>query len=209
LPNEGGDIERGLERGSGPIDETEGSLDAINGQLTLKPAQLLLKHLGLLTDGRLTGPILDLACGNGHNGIFLARKGLPVICCDKSREALDRARGLAAECRVIVELWQVDLEREDINPLSEDFYGAILVFRYLHRPLIAHIKKALKKGGLLIYETFTVEQPKFGKPRNPDFLLKPGELRTWFEDWEIIHHFYGIKDNPKRAVAQLVCRKTA
>lgn len=175
----------------------------------LKPAQLLLKHLSLLTGGRLIGPILDLACGECHNGIFLARKGLPVICCDKSREALDGARRLAAECGVTVKLWEVDLEHEGINPLPEDFYGVILVFRYLHRPLISHIKKALKKGGLLIYETFTIEQPKFGKPRNPDFLLKPGELCTWFEDWEIIHHFYGIKDNPKKAVAQIVCRKTA
>lgn len=175
----------------------------------LKPAQLLLDHLSLLTDGGLAGPILDLACGDGHNGIFLAGKGLPVICCDKSREALDRVRGLAAESGVTIELWRVDLEQEGNNPLSEDFYGGILVFRYLHRPLIPHIRNALKKGGFLVYETFTIEQPKFGKPRNPDFLLKPGELRTWFEDWEIIHYFYGIKDNPKRAVAQIVCRKTA
>ena len=175
----------------------------------LKPAQLLLDHLSLFTkSSTLPGPILDLACGNGHNGILLAQKNLGVICCDKSREALERARRLATESGVTVEFWQVDLEQEGINPLPEEFYGGILVFRYLHRPLIPSMKKALKKGGILIYETFTVEQPKFGKPHNPDFLLGPGELSEWFEDWKILHYFEGIKDNPKRAVAQIVCRKT-
>jgi tellurite methyltransferase len=178
------------------------------GQAIPKPAQLLLEHLSLFTDRTLPGPILDLACGDGHNGILLAQNNLAVICCDKSRKTLARARRLAAENGVSVELWQVDLEREGINPLPEEFYSGILVFRYLHRPLIPSMKKALKKGGILIYETFTVEQPKFGKPHNPDFLLGPGELQKWFENWKIIHYFEGIKDNPKRAVAQIVCRKT-
>jgi SAM-dependent methyltransferase len=173
----------------------------------LKPAQLLLEFVSLFTDGTLPGPILDLACGDGHNGIFLAQKRLSVICCDKFREVLGRARRSAAENGVTIDFWQVDLEREGINPLPEDFYGGILVFRYLHRPLIFSMRKALKKGGILIYETFTVEQPKFGKPHNPDFLLRPRELYEWFGDWEIIHSFEGIKDNPKRAVAQIVCRK--
>lgn len=176
--------------------------------IILKPAQLLLEHVNLLTGGILPGPILDLACGNGHNGIFLAHKHLSVICCDKSREVLARARRFAAQNGVTVEFWQVDLEREGVNPLPEEFYAGILVFRYLHRPLIPSIRKALRKGGILIYETFTVEQPKFGKPHNPDFLLRPGELYGWFGGWKIIHAFEGIKENPKRAVAQIVCRKT-
>jgi SAM-dependent methyltransferase len=173
----------------------------------LMPAQLLLDHWSLFENNRLGGSILDLACGDGHNGIFLATKDLPVICCDVSEEALSRAEKLAAENRVTVALWQVDLEADEMNPLSEDFYKGVLVFRYLHRPLIPCIKKALKKGGILIYETFTTEQPKFGKPHNPKFLLKPGELLEWFRDWEIIHHFEGIKEGPKRAVAQVVCKK--
>ncbi len=174
---------------------------------TLRPAQLLVDYLGLFENERLCGPILDLACGDGHNGIFLATKDLHVICCDISEQALSRVGELAAETRVKVELWQVDLEAEEMNPLPEDFYEGILVFRYLHRPLIPCIKKALKKEGILIYETFTIEQPKFGKPQNPKFLLKPGELLEWFEDWEIVYAFEGIKEGPKRAVAQVVCRK--
>jgi hypothetical protein len=101
----------------------------------------------------------------------------------------------------------VDLEQEGDNPLPMDTYGGILVFRYLHRPLIPCIKKSLRVGGLLVYETFTVAQTRFGKPRNPDFLLNPGELLEMFEDWEVVYCFEGVKEDPTRAVAQLVCRK--
>ena len=173
----------------------------------LTPAQLLVDHWSLFENKRLSGPILDLACGDGHNGIFLATKDLPVICCDISEQALSRTERLASENRVNVGLWQVDLEAEEVNSLQEDFCEGILVFRYLHRPLIPCIKKALKKCGILIYETFTIDQPKFGKPHNPKFLLEPGELLGWFEDWEIVYDFEGVKQGPERAVAQVVCKK--
>ena len=175
----------------------------------LKPARLLVENLELFLQKGLPGPVLDLACGNGDNGIFLAQKGCQVICCDISPESLGQAEKLAETHAARVVIWQVDLEIDGPNPLPSDAYGAILVFRYLHRPLLECIKKALKNGGLLVYETFTVDQPRFGKPRNPDFLLNPGELLQTFEDWEIIHYFEGIRENPTRAVAQIVCRKPA
>jgi tellurite methyltransferase len=173
----------------------------------LYPAQLLLKHLDLFTQNPLPGPVLDLACGDGHNGIFLAQQGIPIICCDRSAEALAKARELAQEKGLSLQFWQVDLEEKGVNPLPEEAYGGILVFRYLHRPLIPCIKKALRSGGLLIYETFTMDQPRFGKPHNPDFLLQPGELKGWFADWEIFFYFEGLKEDPPRSMAQIVCRK--
>lgn len=177
--------------------------------MTVQPAQLLLDYQCLLTDAPLPGPILDLACGDGQNGVFLAQQGLSVVCCDTSRTALDHAQKLAAQQGVTLTLWQVDLEQTGINPLPEDNYGGILVFRYLHRPLVPCIKKALTRGGVLIYETFTIEQPQFGRPSNPDFLLRSNELFNWFHQWEVIHYFEGIQDNPRRAVAQIVCRKAS
>ena len=173
----------------------------------LRPAQLLVEHLDLFLQKILPGPVLDLACGNGDNGIFLAQKGCQVICCDISPESLGQAEKLAETLATRVVVWQVDLEIDGPNPLPKDAYGAILVFRYLHRPLLECIKKALKNGGLLVYETFTVDQPKFGKPGNPDFLLNPGELLQTFGNWEVIHYFEGIRENPTRAVAEIVCRK--
>lgn len=175
---------------------------------SLNPAASLKDHLRVFLEPALPGPVLDLACGEGHNGIFLASQGVPVVCFDRSPEALERARELANAHGVSAEFRQVDLERQGVNPLPGDAYGGILVFRYLHRPLIPCIRKALKKGGVLMYETFTVDQPKFGKPHSPDFLLKPGELRAWFDDWEVLANFEGIEEAPRRAVARILCRKS-
>ena len=108
--------------------------------------------------------------------------------------------------RLKVQFWEVDLETGG-NPLQEEYYRAILVFHYLYRPLIPYIRKGIRKGGILIYETFTSEQPKYGHPHNPDYLLQPGELADWFQDWQIIHYFEGLLEDPRRAVAQIVCRK--
>ncbi len=82
------------------------------------------------------------------------------------------------------------------NPLEEERYRGILVFRYLHRPLVPYLKRAVCKGGILIDETFTTEQPKYGKPHNPDYLLPPGELAAWFKGWQTIHHFEGLLEEP-------------
>jgi tellurite methyltransferase len=130
-----------------------------------------------------------------------------VVCCDRAGEPLAKARSIAGEYGVHLTTWEVDLEIPGGNPLPEGRYGAILVFRYLHRPLIPLIRKALRPSGLLLYETFTAAQPRFGRPHNPAFLLQERELRKWFEDWEVIHYFEGIKDDPPRAIAQIVCRK--
>ena len=175
--------------------------------VSLKPSSLLTQYWHFLVKAKLPGPILDLACGDGHNGIFLAQKGFIVTCCDISRESLMRAQKNASKHRVMIQLCQKDLELAGVNPLPENSYVAILVFRYLHRPLMSCIKKAVKGQGMLFYETYTVEQPKFGKPHNPNYLLNHGELLAWFQDWQVIHYFEGIKQSPKRAIGQIVCQK--
>ena len=173
----------------------------------MAPDALLLDHWDLLEAGARRGLVLDLACGDGHNGLYAAEKGFSVILADRSESAMKKAAIEAKRVKGEVTRWQVDLEKGDENPLPSDAYGVILVFRYLHRPLMPCIKKALAAGGVLFCETFTLEQPQFGKPKNPDFLLNPGELLDWFKGWKVIHHFEGITDHPKRAIAQIVCVK--
>lgn len=172
----------------------------------MPPNPLLLRFSVLLKDEKMKGPILDLACGKGQNGLYLAGLNLPVILADRSEESLKEARRSAEEKGLTVKFWNVDLET-GTNPFKNNSYRAILVFRYLHRPLIPCLKKAIRQGGLLIYETFTREQIRYGRPRNPDYLLNTGELAEWFKEWHIIHYFEGVMENPKRAMAQIVCRK--
>ncbi len=171
-----------------------------------QPSRFLMAHAHLLLDQSLPGPVLDLACGGGRNGLFLQEHGLRVIFCDHSESALGEVKQSASRLGLSVETWQLDLETKT-KVMPENRFGAVLVFRYLHRLLIPEIKASLKKNGLLIYETFTVGQPRFGRPRNPDYLLRPGELLDWFSSWPLIYYFEGVKQEPSRAVASIVCRK--
>lgn len=170
-------------------------------------SQLLLDHLDLLTNSVLSLPVLDLACGTGRNGLLLAKHGIPVVFADRSDTALDVVKKVLAENALPGRIWQIDLEKANPKPLASHKYSAIIGFRYLHRPLFSAIKKVVEPGGLVIYETFTIENRRFGRPANPDFLLQRGELRTIFEGWELIHHFEGIRPNPDRGIAQIVVRK--
>lgn len=175
--------------------------------MALSPHPLLETFSDRIVAEKPEGPVLDLASGDGRNGLFLAAKGLPVVLADRSDEALAKAQEAAEGTQGQVTIWKVDLERPGENPFKDEEFSAILVFRYLHRPLMPCIRKALKRGGFLVYHTYTLEQAQFGKPRNPDFLLNPGELMDWFKDWNVLHSFEGLQENPKRAVAEIVCRK--
>jgi tellurite methyltransferase len=177
-------------------------------QHPFQPASLLGAYWPLFKKAARLGPILDLACGRGQNGLYLATHGIPVILIDRSPVRLGEAGHLARQADVAVDIRQLDLERAGANPLEGLTAGGIMVFRYLHRPLVAALRQTLQTGGVLMYETFTRDQRQFGRPSNPDHLLQPQELKGWFEDWQILHYFEGLQKDPLRAVAQIVCCKT-
>jgi SAM-dependent methyltransferase len=167
----------------------------------------LTDHLELLKKLDRSLPVLDLACGNGRNGLALAAQGVSVVFADRSAESLQIVEHHLLEAGLPGRTWQVDLEQADINPLAGQRYAAVLGFRYLHRPLFPSLLESVTPGGVVIYQTFTIEQRRFGRPRNPDFLLQPGELQEYFEDWETIHYFEGVVQDPERAIARIVARK--
>ena len=172
-------------------------------------ASLLLDHLDLLKQLDRSLPVLDLACGTGRNGLLLAEQGIPVVFADISARALKNVQQCLMDAGLHSAIWQVDLEQQGVSLFSEAGFSAVIGFRYLHRPLFPALRKAINPGGLVVYETFTNENRQFGRPDNPDFLLRPGELKSIFQDWETIYHFEGLRQNPDRVVAQIVARKPA
>ncbi|WP_235830124.1 class I SAM-dependent methyltransferase [Algihabitans albus] len=115
--------------------------------------------------------MLDLACGGGrHVRLFLAR-GHAVTAVDKDLSGLSDLRQATA-----LEMLEIDLEDGRPFPLAGRHFAAVVVTNYLHRPLLPTLVEAVSPGGLLLYETFTAGNERFGRPSNPDFLLEPGEL---------------------------------
>ena len=123
------------------------------------------------------GEVLDLACGRGrHTRLFLSL-GHPVTAVDRDADAL---HGLPDDDRLTVV--QADLE-DGPWPLAGRRFAGVVVVNYLWRPLLPRIAQAVAPGGVLLYETFARGNERFGPPRNPDHLLRPGELRNAFRPW--------------------------
>jgi len=128
------------------------------------------------------GPVLDLASGNGRHGRFFLGRGHPIVAVDRDVSALkDLASQPPAPGAPGAEIIEADLETGDPvfdgkGPLAGRTFAAIVVVNYLYRPLMKGLIGALKPGGVLIYETFARGNERFQKPRNPDHLLKSGEL---------------------------------
>ena len=173
----------------------------------LNASHLLVENFQLLKATGLTKGVLDLACGRGRNGLYLLQNNIPMTFADINPAALQYVAEQAAKEPASASCWLVDLEDETQNPFESKCFDAILVFNYLHRPLIEPIKNAVDRGGFLFYETFTIRQREIGRPQNPNYLLKPGELRNWLDDWHIMHYFEGEQDNPRRAIANVIARK--
>ncbi|WDE13416.1 class I SAM-dependent methyltransferase [Thalassomonas haliotis] len=180
------------------------------------PSALLREYLNELTlachqSGADRLPVLDLACGFGRNGLYLVSQDLPVLFADLNTYALAQIEQQAAALNAqgLASYWHQDFELPGSTPLKGKVFSAVLVFRYLHRPLMAAIKQAVKPGGVIIYETFTRAQAEFGRPKNPDFLLEPGELAACFSHWHMRHHFEGIVESNgvKQAIARIVAVK--
>jgi SAM-dependent methyltransferase len=174
-----------------------------------EPAALLRAEWERLVAASKLGPILDVACGSGRNALPLARAGLPVLGLDRSRERLASLRSSAAREQLPLFGVRADLEAEGSIPIATASAGAVVVFRYLHRPLAPELERVLRPGGLLVYETFTVRHREVAEhPRNPAFLLQPGELPALFPALETLHYEEASVSTPHpAAVARLVARK--
>jgi len=157
------------------------------------------------------GPILDLACGHGRHAVPAADLGLPVVALDRDREALATLTQVVPTRGGRLLPVAADLEGRGAPPLRPGGFGAVLVFRYLHRPLFPAIEALLAPGGLLLYETFTLDQRALGwGPGRDAFLLGPGELARAFPGLEILDYTEGPTAEARPAhTARLLARRPA
>lgn len=140
------------------------------------------------------GPVLDVASGPGRHARYFAERGFDVVAVDREPQSIPG-----------VKFVQADLEGGKPWPFAEQRFGAIIVTNYLHRPLFKVIERALGEGGVLIYETFMIGNERFGRPSNPDFLLRPGELAEAFASLKVLAFEQGEVARPKPAMTQRIC----
>ena len=138
-------------------------------------------------------PVLDVACGRGRHALFLAREGWTVHALDRDAEAVQALETLVHAQALSITTEVIDLEAGTPS-LGKQRYGAVVVFNYLHRPLLPAIVDAVAPGGILIYETFTVGQARRGRPTNPAFLLVEGELAQLIRPLDILRSREGDVD---------------
>lgn len=165
-----------------------------------KSAQLLQQALPFFNDN---DHILDLACGLGRNGCYLANLGYQLTYLDRNEASLNAIKQQDSNGKLLL----VDLETTPPYALLQHAYDAIIVFRYLHRALMPSIINALKPGGIIVYETFTHHQADIGRPKNPDFLLNDGELMEHFARFDSFYTFEGFDEQQEAFVAQFIGRK--
>jgi SAM-dependent methyltransferase len=145
---------------------------------------------------------IDLAMGRGRHVRQLARAGFRTFGVDVKLDAVRDAVAAARADGLVVRGWCADLTE---TRLPRERFAVVLVTRYLQRNLFPSIRTAVKVGGVVLYETFTVAQRRLGfGPTSPDHLLEPGELARQFEGFEAL--FYEEVESPE-AVARIVARR--
>jgi len=141
------------------------------------------------------GPVLCVACGAGRHARLFAERGFEVFAVDRDDQLLPGS----------IHFVKANLEDGSPWPWPGKRFAAIVVTNYLHRPLFPRLIGSLEEGGVLIYETFMAGNERYGKPSNPDFLLRPGELIEAFGTLTVTGFEQGVLERTKMAVVQRIC----
>lgn len=177
----------------------ESLLAMVNSHGGLTPSPWVVRWADYIVPG---GKVLDLACGGGRHAAFLAEHAFQVVAVD-----IDTSTVAALPPRPNLKVTTADLENRPW-PFGSDSFDGIVATNYLHRPLFPLLLAALRPLGILIYETFTVGNERFGRPGNPEFLLQPGELLSVVGGKARVLGFEDLfVDKPKPAMVQRVCAR--
>lgn len=176
------------------------------------PSRFLVAQLPRLPQGQA----LDVATGRGRHARFLAANGFHVHGIDRNQEALDFVHAQAGEVGGLpITTECIDLESNDLSPpdLGTESYHVIMIFFYLHRPLFPQLIKAVKPGGVILYETFLLENHlQRNHPRRKEFCLESNELLGLLPGFQILHydeadHQQGSSPSERAFTARILARK--
>jgi SAM-dependent methyltransferase len=160
------------------------------------PSSWVTRFLPLVAPG---GAILDVACGSGRHTRLALEKGYRVVAVDRTLAAMEDLAGRGG-----LELVEADLEGRAGLPVAGHQFDGVIVTNYLWRPLVPQLVAAVAPAGVLIYETFARGQERFGRPSNPDFLLRPGELIDVVRhDLVVVAYEHGRLADPPRLVQRI------
>ncbi|MFZ9494107.1 MAG: class I SAM-dependent methyltransferase [Burkholderiaceae bacterium] len=148
--------------------------------------------------------VLDVACGAGRHSRWFAARGASVVAIDRDPAALDFLNVSLVQDPVAgsVQTLCADIENS-LWPLPGERFDAIVITHYLWRPLWPQFRASLRPGGLLLVETFALGHGRFGRPRNPDFLLQPGELLDAAHGLHILAYEDGLMGDPNQRIQRL------
>ena len=162
-----------------------------------KPIPFLVDNVHLLRKGK----VLDIAMGEGRNGVYLATQGFEVLGLDISEKGLEKAHNLAKNNKVTIETKVVDLESFTLEPNS---YDVILCTYYMQKDLFKQFKSALKPGGMIVVETYNVDYLKYVQ-FSRKWALDTNEMLDIFKGLRVIR--YQDYDDGKEAYSSIIAQK--
>ena len=162
-----------------------------------KPIPFLVNNVHLLRKGK----VLDIAMGEGRNGVYLATQGFEVLGLDISEKGLEKAHNLAKKNKVTIETKVVDLESFTLEPNS---YDVILCTYYMQKNLFKQFQSALKPGGMIIVETYNVDYLKYAQ-FSRKWALDTNEMLDIFKGLRVIR--YQDYDDGKEAYSSIIAQK--
>lgn len=150
------------------------------------PEPSLIEMLPLMPRGLA----LDVAAGAGRHAIALAQAGFRVVAVDYALTAMRLVGEAARRARWPIMPVVADLEAG--LPFRPGSFDAVVNLNFLDRALVPLLKGALRRGGMLLFDTFLIDQAAVGHPRDPRFLLRHYELREMLSDMELLRYREGL-----------------